>query len=385
MNPFRITIIRKRGSVMQNSVFNENVDYLYQVQTDLEAVEQLKKELAEYKNQEKNLKKAIATEEKSIQDEIAQTIRKRKNAIEKAYDEQIEANKSKSRKMKTKRDKVKSQRMDERVSEETADLAEENRQLQVEMKTLFKANHVPAFCRSDLFYSLFMTKRFLEMLVLLVAFIVTYVGVPALMYYLSVNVWFKGSKQVTFLCTLTVSLTLLVLGLIYVLILNGVKVKHFDTLREGRTIKDKIAANKRQMRAIRNTISKDKDDSQYGLDKYDDKLAELEEELKDISHEKQDAMTAFENETKQVLTDEVNDRRLAKLEKMKDDIEILEDNISVLEEDIKASTIAVANNYGAILGKDFCTPAKVADLISLMEDGTADTVSEAIAAYKGAS
>ena len=94
MNPFRITIIRKRGSVMQNSVFNENVDYLYQVQTDLEAVEQLKKELAEYKNQEKNLKKAIATEEKSIQDEIAQTIRKRKNAIEKAYDEQIEANKS---------------------------------------------------------------------------------------------------------------------------------------------------------------------------------------------------------------------------------------------------------------------------------------------------
>ena len=37
---------------MQDSVFNENVDYLYQVQTDLEAVEQLKKELAEYKNQE---------------------------------------------------------------------------------------------------------------------------------------------------------------------------------------------------------------------------------------------------------------------------------------------------------------------------------------------
>ena len=39
---------------MQDSVFNENVDYLYQVQTDLEAVEQLRQELAEYKNQEKN-------------------------------------------------------------------------------------------------------------------------------------------------------------------------------------------------------------------------------------------------------------------------------------------------------------------------------------------
>ncbi len=370
---------------MQNNVFYENVDYLYQVQTDLEAVEQLKKELAEYKNQEKNLKKAIMTEEKSIQDEIAQTIRKRKNEVEKAYDNQIEANKSKSRKMKMKRDKAKSKRVDERVSEETADLTEENRQLQVELKTLFKANRVPSFCRSGLFYALFMTKRLHEILLLLVAAFVAYWGIPALMYVLSTMVFFKGSKEMMLFAVITVSLTVLVVNLIYILILNNVKVKHFPILKEGRVIKDKIAANKRQMRAIRNTINKDKDDSQYGLDKYDDKLAELEEELKNISSEKQDAMTAFENETKQLLTDEVNDRRLAKLERMKDDIETLEENMSVLEEDIKASTIAVANNYGAILGKDFCTPTKVADLISLMEDGTADTVSEAIAAYKGAS
>lgn len=149
-------------------------------------------------------------------------------------------------------------------------------------------------------------------------------------------------------------------------------------------MKDKMAANKRQMKAIRNKINKDKDESVYGLDKYDNKLAELDEELNQISREKQDAMTLFENETKQVLTNEVNNRRLDKLEQMKDDIETMEEQITVLEEDIQNSSLAIANNYGAILGKDFCTPAKVADLISLMEDGTAYTVSEAIAAYKGA-
>ena len=368
---------------MQNNAFYENVDYLYQVQTDLEAVEQLKKELAEYKNQEKNLKKAISIEEKSIQDEIATTIRKRKNEIEKAYDNQIEDNKNKSRKMKAKRDKAKTKRVNERVSEETADLTEENRQLHVEMKTLFKAKRVPAFCRSDVFYALFMPKRVLEILIFILAFAVAFIGMPALMYWLSASIFFKGSKMATLLCVLTVSITVFVIALIYILILNGVKLKHYETLREGRVIKDKVAANKRQMRAIRNKINKDKDDSQYGLDKYDDKLAELDEQLKDISNEKQEAMTVFENETKQVLTEEVNDRRLAKLERMKDDIEQLEEDMTVLEEDIKASTIAVANNYGAILGKDFCTPAKVADLISLMEDGTAETVSEAIVAYRG--
>lgn len=369
---------------MQDNVFNENVDYLYQVQTDLEAVEQLKKELTEYTNQEKNLKKAIAAEDKSIQEEIAQTIRKRKIEIEKAYDDQIDANKSKTRSVRAKRDKAKSKRMDERVELETADLAEENRQLQVEMRTLFKAQHIPGFCRSRFYYALFMTKRFSEILTLLVTILAVYLGIPTLMYYLSVHVFYKESKHITLLCTLTVSITLLILCVIYIVMLNTIKLKHYDTLMEGRGIIDKKAANKRQMRAIRNTINKDKDESVYGLDKYDDKLAELEEELNQISEEKQDAMTQFENETKQLLTNEVNDRRLPQLEAMQENVEELEKQIALLEDDIKNSDLAITNNYGAVLGKEFCTPAKVADLISLMEDGTADTVSEAIAAYKGA-
>lgn len=369
---------------MQSNVFNENVDYLYQVQTDLEAVEQLKQELAEYKNQEKNLKKAIATEDKSIKDEIAQTIRRRKGEIEKVYDDQIDANKGRSRKVRTRRDKAKSKRVDERVSEETADLTEENRQLQVEMRTLFKAQHVPSFCRSRLYYAMFMTKRLYEFLILLAGMLIVYLGIPTIMYLLSVNVFFKGSKQLTILCTLTVSVTLFLLGLIYILILNKTKLKHYDTLLEGRSIMDRMEANKRQMKAIRNKINRDRDDSQYGLDKYDDKLAELEEELNQISRDKQEAMTIFENETKQVLTNEVNDRRLGRLEEMKDNLEALEEQMTNLNEDIQNSSIAIANNYGAILGKEFCTPGRVADLISLMEDGTADTVSEAIAAYKGA-
>ncbi|MGN0495430.1 MAG: hypothetical protein ACI4GW_04325 [Lachnospiraceae bacterium] len=368
---------------MQANVFNENVDYLYQVQTDLEAVEQLKNELAEYRNQEKNLKKAIASEDKSIQNEIAQTIQKRKNEIEKVYDNQIDANKSKSRSVRAKRDRAKSKRMDERVSYETADLSEENRQLQVEMKTLFKAQHVPSFCRNGLFYVMFMPKGILEILGNLVSVILLFLALPSLMYILSVRVFYTNQPEITLLCTITVALTLFVVGLLYVLVLNFVKLACYETLLEGRHIKDQIAANKKQMKAIRNKISKDKDDSQYGLDAYDNRLKELEEELEQISLEKQEAMTDFENETKQVLTNEVNDRRLGKLEDMKMDLEDVEQQITLVEGDINSSSTAITNNYGMVLG-EFCTLSKVADLISLMEDGTADTVSEAIEAYRGA-
>ncbi len=370
---------------MQESVFDENVDYLYQVQTDLEAVEQLKKEMAECRIQEKNLKKSIASEEKSIQDEINQTIKRRKAEIEKVYDERIDVNKSKTRSVWNKRDKAKSKRIGERVSYETSELAEENRQLQVEIKTLFKTQHLPAFSRSGFFYALFMTRRIWEIPILILSIIVAYVGVPFLVYIICLKSIFKNKPEWLPLgCTLIVSVALFIISFIYILMMNTIKLRHYETLLDGRHIRDEIAANKRQMKAIKNKINKDKDDSQYGLDKYDDKLTELENELADISAEKQDAMTVFENETKQVLTNEVNDRRLGNLEDMKARLETLEENMMVLDEDIQNSLLAVANNYGAILGKEFCTPEKVADLISLMEDGTAETVSEAIAAYKGA-
>ena len=94
-------------------------------------------------------------------------------------------------------------------------------------------------------------------------------------------------------------------------------------------------------------------------------------------------MTSFENETKQMLVDEVNDRRLGKLEDMKQGLHDIEEEITLLEEDINVSSTGITNNYGMVLG-ELCTLTKVADLISLMEDGTADTVSGAIEAYRGA-
>ena len=371
---------------MRSNVFDENVDYLYQVQTDLEAVEQLKSELAEYRIQEKNLKKSIATEEKSIQDEIVQTIKRRKTEIEKIYDKQIDANKAKARAVWSKRDKAKSKRVGERVTYETAELAEENRQLQVEMRTLFKAQHLPSFSRTGVFYALFMPKRAWEFLILVVSALIVYIVIPFLTYLLCSGVFFKGQQnRLPLGACLVVALVLFVINLIYILMFNRIKLVHYDILLDGRQIRDEITANKRQMKAIRNKINKDKDDSQYGLDKYDDKLDELDRELEMISQEKQDAMTVFENETKELLTNEVNDRRKPGLDDLKARLEHLEDDLALLEEDIQNSSLAIANNYGAILGKEFCTPEKVEDLISLMEDGTADTVSEAIAAYKSAS
>ena len=45
--------------------------------------------------------------------------------------------------------------------------------------------------------------------------------------------------------------------------------------------------------------------------------------------------------------------------------------------------LLIANKYAAILGEDLCRQDKLEDLIAIMQEGQANTVSEAIAVYKG--
>lgn len=66
-----------------------------------------------------------------------------------------------------------------------------------------------------------------------------------------------------------------------------------------------MKANDRQADAIKNSINKDKDESAYNLDAYDEKLANLDAEADTIGAEKQEALRAFEADTRQLIIDEI--------------------------------------------------------------------------------
>ena len=363
----------------------ESVEFLYQVQADLEKIEQLKRDLAKAKSKEKSLKKTIGAEQKSIQDEIEQTVKKRKNELEESFDDQLDENKGKMRDARNQRDKEKNKQVGERVTYETAEWVATNKQLEVELKKMFKEEGVPGFCRSKLFYALFMPKRFSEFMVLLLNILIVYVGVPILMYFLSIGVLFKGSPHITFWCTLTVSITLFLLGFIYILLVNRVKLRHYDTLLKGRSIREAIAENQKGMQSIINRINKDKDESAYDLEQFDEKLDRLEKERKQIMNEKQEALRVFEEEVKPALVEEVKEQRSTKLDELKDEMDTLLAQISEINNNTQNLTEFISDHYASVLGKEFCTLNKIADLIAIIEDGGADTVSEAIAEYKGSS
>lgn len=369
---------------MEN-VFNRNVDFLIQAREEVVHNNQLEQQQKQLKEKEDKMQKAISQEEKSIHDEINSTIKKRKADIEKTYDTQLDASRKKVKKAQDKKDKEKSERVGQRVDEETAGVKESSRELKTEMKTLFKKNHVPGFCRSSLYYVLFMPKGIKEILLLLLLIIIGLAGLPFGVFMLLSQVAFAGAEFVTaswFMAVVVAVVIVIVLG-VYFLVFNLTKVKHKETIAEGRQIRNQILANEKNIKAIKNAINKDKDESQYGLGAFDAKIEQFQSEMDAIAGEKQAALKEFEKKTKAAITDEINTRRLPKLEDMKKQAEAIEDERYQIEAQIKEVSIGITNKYTKYLGKNICKEEVLNDIIHIMETEQIETVSEAIAIYKG--
>lgn len=376
-----------RGGIVtdMDSVFDQGVEYLIRARDDVKHCAELEQQQKQICEQEEKLQKAVSQEEKSINDEINSTIKKRKAEIENTYDSQLDASRKKVKKAQDKKSKEKSERVGQRVDEETAGIKENSRQLKIEMKTLFKKNRVPSFCRSGLYYSLFMPKGIGEIFMLFLWIIIGLAALPYGMYLLFAKVVFAGKPvaDAPFFMAVVIGITLIIVLGIYFLIFNVTKVQHRDAIAEGRKIRNQIKANDKNIKAIKNAINKDKDESQYELGAYDDKINRFQEEMDMIAQQKQAALTEFEQNTKITITNEINSRRMPKLEEMKQQQAALEEERNAIDNQVKEVSLNIADTYTKYLGKNICKEEVLNDVIHIMESEQIATVSEGLAIYKG--
>lgn len=370
---------------MVENIFNEKQDYIVAARDEVIKRDEYAANIDRMKQQQKKLSRSIASEEKSIADEIATTIKKRRQEIQSTYDDRLDDNRARKKKVANKRDKKKEERMDKRYHEETKSLRESDKDLKVEMQTLLRKYKLPSFCGKKLYFALFYARNVREFGLKLLAFIIGFGGIPGLVTFLVKKLVLDTKKDinVAFWCALIAAGTLIVLLLIYFAIYSKTKLKHMDAMTQARSIRDKMIANKKQANAIRHSINKDHDDSQYNLDAYDEKMDNLDAEADAIGKEKQEALRSFEEETTSMITEEINNRRLPALEAMKEEKANMENEIAAEEKRFSDQTLLIANKHAAILGEDLCRQDKLEDLIAIMQEGQANTVSEAIAVYKG--
>lgn len=79
---------------------------------------------------------------------------------------------------------------------------------------------------------------------------------------------------------------------------NGSKDRHLAAVQEGRSIRSLIAANNRKIAVITSSIRRDRSEALYDLEKYDDEISQMEQDLEETAKKKKDALNTFENVTK---------------------------------------------------------------------------------------
>lgn len=349
--------------------------FLAEAKKALEELSELKNHNEQLKIDVKKKERALEAERKAVTDEISLTIRKRMDEINSRYDQEIGKGQERLKKVRSKREKAKSQGVKERIEEETSELHAHNKELRNQMKSLFQKDHVPAYCNTRWYYAMYFTKGFSEMFIFLLNIIVCFLALPYGIYLLI-------PQQKPLYLVGIYFLVVVVFGGLYVFINNRTKVHHLKALKEGRAIRNVISSNNKKIRVITSTIKKDQDEALYDLKKYDDDIAKIEQELSEVAAKKKEALGTFETVTKTILADEITSNSKERIDALQEERDSLRRQISETEGMLKEKSFAISDQYESYIGREFMTPQKLDELAALIGSGKADNISEAINVYK---
>lgn len=327
--------------------------------------------------QESSLEKTIKTKEKDINEEINNTIRQRKDEIEAAYNSQVEISRQRAKKIKGKKEKSKSKKVTERIDNETSGLKEDNRLLKQEIKDIFKMNKIPRIYNNRLFYAIFTPKGFGDLSIIIIVLLLLLLALPYGIY-----AKFLSEQNMVFLFLVYICIVV-VFGGAYLLIEQNVRARYAKAFQRITQIRVMVILNSRKTNNIQNSILKDKDESIYGLEDFNEELKELDAEVLSLNNQKKEAMNVFESSTKQVIKDEITARYQEELNGLKKEYGLVYVSGKETEDTIRNISMELTHNYEVFMGKEFMSAERLDALSQIMDEQSLSTISEAIGYYKG--
>lgn len=344
-------------------------DAVYRLGSDQNAARQLEEDERKKERELEALRKAAA-------EEVNQTLKKRRDEINSSYDKEIAKGQERLKKAAQKREKAKNQGMKERIFEETGELREYNRDLKVQMRTLFQKDGTPFWCASTFYYSLYYPRGLKEIFIFLVTILLCFLAVPC-------GIYFLIPKRLIWHLIAVYFVDVVIFGGLYVAVGNRTRQQHYDTIKKGREIRDLLRANRKKIRVITRTIQKDGNEDIYDLEKYDDEIARIQQELSETASRKKDAIGTFENVTKSIISDEIMAGYREQVIGLEEEAAALGEALGRLETSIKEQNIYITDTYGPYLGREFLQPERLAALSKIIQDGSASNITEAIQIYRG--
>ena len=353
----------------QNILYG-NVDDLMNVRGLIEARDKVRGEIESLNNEKKRLEKDVVAEEKQMSINIESTVKKRRDQVVSNFDKELDKSQDRLKKVRSERGKQKDKKVAERIKEETAELVNENKNIKEEIKTYFKQKGVPSFMDKGFMYSLYYPRNLKDLIVIILTFIVAVAVFPPFV------AWLFGARG--WGRAILIAVLIIILGFIYMLGYNFAKVRNREAYEDMIPKRSAIRKNKAKINRIKKKIKKDKDEDKYGLHEYDEDIKELEDTIEDIVKRKNDVLAEFEKTTKADICEEITNRDMPKIDKIKSKINETSMKLKELEQKQKDMSINLSSNYGVYLGEENMTVDRINMLAGYILNGQVSNVGEAV-------
>jgi hypothetical protein len=365
-----------RVMMEDKNLLSGGVNQLHEIKENLLDLHEYKLKYEALVQDEGRLSKSIQSLEKEMAEEIVHVTRKRRQEIENTYGEQISKIGVRIKRIKEKRDKSKDAKVSERIETETASYKEENKQLRLDIKTVCKQKHIPAICKTRIYNALYFPDKILDYLLLLCMLFLAFLAIPCSIYSFALP-----DEQLLYL-VMIYTVVIIVFFIFYFLIGNEEKTKYMKEIIQIKEIREKIKNNNKNIAVIRKNIRRDRDESFYGLENYDEDMEKLEKEVEAVTRQQREAVTIFNNTTSQLIASDIKSRNEGKLTGLKADYDRISTETVEAEDKMNELTLKIASQHEPFIGKDFMTCERLDKLIAIMEAGDANTISDAIVLYK---
>lgn len=327
------------------------------------------------KEEEKELSELILQENKSLNDSIDENVKKRRRELIDTYDAEIKKLELKLKDTKTDRQDARSKAVNQRINKETAHLYEDIKNDKKQIKDICKISKLPAICGTRFYHIMYFPVKLYEYLIIFLLLLVFFGGIPVLIYYYIPQ---KNPYYLIAIYTLLISITCFV----YIIIAKLTKHKNIRALKEIRSIFNEISATKKKIKKLEKSIVKNKDDSIYNLDNYDNEINELEEDITEINIKKKEAVSNFDNSTRHIIADEILAAAKPRIEELDTRYKLTVDTRKKVSKELKDKNIYISENFEVYVGKEYLDAEKLDALADIMDKAIVTNLSEAIEEYK---
>lgn len=365
-----------RWSYDNMNILSSGIDKLIDLQSHLNDLKIYKDNVRQLEAEDEDLERIIIAKERTIDDEIDSVIKKRRAEVSATFDSQLDNTKVDIKKVKAKREKNKNKKVSERIKEETSDLRSENDRLQEDIKHTMKNDGVPKIFNTRLFHALYYPKGFADIGIDLIYVIVLFLLLP--------NIIFRYVVETDkpFVMALIYFGVILVFGAIYLALNAKLKNQYHATFKKVKEIRAKIQINNKDISRIKKSIQKDKDESNYGLERFNKEIKELEETMELITSKKKEAIIEFESTQKTIIANEIREKNKPELLNLQQKHEEVHELSKEYSQKVKELEMQLAATYEVYLGKEFMNLDKLEKLIKIMESREGMVISEAMKLYK---